>query len=255
MQLARRVFLGAHLLALSPWLIAQQPTTPQQYLQQALVSVGATGIQSTAISGNSEFIAGSLDVTGTFAAQCAIGGSSQLQLQIASNSRTENRQTSNGTATGNWVDNEGVTHAMAGQNVLTPASWFCPHIALSDILQNQSLNLQFVGLETKNGEAVFHLSVAASEPDNTPTSLLMAHLSTAQIYLDAATFRPVAFDFNVHPDNNATLDIPVEIQFSNFSNSSGVWIPYGVQEFVNSTLTLSLQVESASPSATAAQVQ
>jgi hypothetical protein len=255
MQLTRRVLVGAYCLALTPWLLAQQPTSPQEYLQQALVSIGATGVQSTSLSGNSEFIAGSLDVTGPFTAQCALGGSSQLQLQLPSNSRTESRQTSNGTATGSWIDNEGVTHATAGHNVLTPASWFCPHIALSDILQNQSLNLQFVGQETKNGESVLHLSIAATEPDNTPTSVLMAHLSKTDIYLDAVTFRPVAFDFNIHPDNNAALDIPVEIQFTNYSNASGAWIPYGVEKFVNSSLTLRLQVESASPSATASQVQ
>jgi hypothetical protein len=112
-----------------------------------------------------------------------------------------------------------------------------------------------VGQETKNGESVFHVSVAASVPDSTPTSVLMAHLSKTDIYLDAVTFRPVAFDFNIHPDNNDTLDMPVEIRFSNFSNSSGVWIPYSIEEIVNSTLTVNLQVESASSFATASPVQ
>jgi hypothetical protein len=215
--------------------------------------MGANGIQATTLSGNFEFVPGSANESGSFTAQCAVNGSSQLQFQGFSGPPTETRQTSNGIPSGNWIDNQGVTHPMAGHNVLTPASWFCPHIVLASFLQSQNLNIQLIGLETKNGGSVVHLSVAAIVPDNSPSSVLTAHLSQTDVYLDSATFRPVAVDFNIHPDNSATTDMPVEIQFSNYTNASGVWIPYQVVKVVNSVVALQLQVESASTSGTVPQ--
>jgi hypothetical protein len=103
--------------------------------------------------------------------------------------------------------------------------------------------------EVKNGSNALHFSVStpngggSSQPQQ---SQLMTHLSQIDIFLDPQTFMPVAFDFNIHPDNNANLDIPVEVQFSNYAQSGGVWVPNTVQEFINSSLALTLQVQSAS---------
>ena len=228
---------------------------PCGFLQAALASLGATGIQSTTLSGNSESITGAAAESGPFTAQCAVNGSSQLQFEGPSGARTEIRQTSNGIPSGSWVDSQSVTHAMAWHNVLTPATWFCPHIVLSSLLQSTNLNLQLVGQGTKNGEPVIHITVTAIVSGSALPSDLTAHLTQTELYLDSTTYRPVAFDFNIHPDDNAALDMPVEIQFSNYSNASGVWIPYSVEKLVNSAVSLNLQVESASTSATAPQAQ
>ena len=174
-----------------------------------------------------------------------------MQLQLSTASRTENRQISNGTHTGNWLDSQGQQHAMAGHNLLTPESWFCPNIALARILQNSSLTVQLVGNESKNGIAVAHFTIGAPAVDNTEPNQLVAHLSITDLFLDPTTLRPVALDFNVHPDNNALIDIPVEIQFSNYTSVNGVWIPFTVEKYVNSTLALKLQVGSASTATTA----
>lgn len=255
MSISARVFVGFLCLGVSTLTFAQHPTTPIGYLQASLANLGATSIQSTAVTGASQLFAGDTNETGTFNAQCGVNGSSQLQLQISSNDLTEIRQTTNGSSSGSWTDNQGETHQMAGQNVLTPAAWFCPHIALASIVQNQNLTLQLIGQETRNGASVVHVAIALTVPDSSQTSQLIAHVSQTDVYLDSVTLRPVAFVFNTHPDNNAMVDMPVEIDFSNYTDSSGVWIPYSIQKSVNSTPALSLQVQSATPSATATAAQ
>jgi hypothetical protein len=230
---------------------AQQPPPPTavSYLQQSLAAMtGQSAIQGLTLNGTAELIAGSMDETGSFNASCALTGSSQLQLQLSAASRTENRQISNGTAAGSWVDSQGEKHAMAGHNLLTPESWFCPNITLGRILQS-SLTVQFAGNETKNGVSVAHFTIASPATDNSEPSQLIAHLTTTDLFLDPTTLRPVALDFNIHPDSNALIDIPVEIQFSNYTSVNGLWIPFTVEKYVNSTLALKLQVGSASTAA------
>jgi hypothetical protein len=246
MASVRKVSTLALCLASAPWLLAQQTATPQSALASALSGLGAANIQSSSLSGNAELIAGATDATGSFTASCAVNGSSQLQLQLSSASSTETRQITSGVPTGNWVDSQGVQHTMAGQNLYTPESWFCPQIALARFLQNSGLTIQSLGNVSKNGATAAHYAITAASPGTTALSALTAHLSNADLYLDPATQRPVALDFNIHPDSDATIDIPVEIRFSNYTNANGVWVPFTVERYVNSTLTLTLQVASAS---------
>jgi len=236
-----------------PVVHTQQPATASAYLQTALASLNAASIQGMSLSGNSTVIAGASTEDGVFTAQCSTNGTSQLQLGVNVGPTAVNRQTSNGTPSGTWTDSEGQTHTIAGHNLMTPAAWFCPHVAIASILQNQSLSLQLVGTQSRNGESVVHMTVTASVPDASPASTLNQHLSQFDIYLDAATYRPVEFDFNIHPDGNALIDIPVQIQFSNYVESGGVWAPNTIERFANSTLELTLQVASATPVSVTAQ--
>jgi hypothetical protein len=232
----------------SSCLMAQQPPTPQSLLTSVVAGMGALNVQATTLSGTAEFVAGATDDTGSFTASCAINGSGQLQLRLGSGSRTESRQTVNGTPTGTWTDSKGQQRAMAVHNLFTTESWFCPQIALSSIIQNNGLSIQFVGDELKNGASVVHFTVSSPAADATPQSAFLSRLTTTEVYLDSHTLRPTAFDFNVHPDLDAKIDIPVEIRFSNYASANGVWIPYKIEKYVNSSLTLTLQVQTAAPS-------
>ncbi|MGA9670304.1 MAG: hypothetical protein WBQ94_13920 [Terracidiphilus sp.] len=235
-------------IAISSSAPAQQTTpTAVSYLQESLTAmVGKSTVQDVTLNGTAETISGSTDETGSFIASCAVNGSSRLELQLSSVSRTETRQTTNGVLTGIWVDSHGEQHLMAGHNLVTPQAWFCPDIALARFLQDSSLAIQFMGNESKNGAAADHFSIAAPAADKTAPNVLIAHLTRVDLFLDPATLRPVALDFNIHPDNNALIDIPVEIRFSNYASVDGVWIPFTVEKYVNSTLALKLQVNSAS---------
>src|SRR5205807_816317 len=88
------------------------------------------------------------------------------------------------------------------------------------------------------------------------TAALLQRLSQFDIFLDSATFLPVAVAFNIHPDNNALLDIPVEIRYSDyrsvgsgvgpnvgpgFSLASSPQAPFHIEKFLNGSLSLDLQ--------------
>ncbi|HKI12751.1 MAG TPA: hypothetical protein VKA02_11595 [Candidatus Acidoferrum sp.] len=81
-------------------------------------------------------------------------------------------------------------------------------------------------------------------------------MTQVDLYLDPTTSLPVSYVFNSHPDNNAGLDIPTEIRYSDYKNVGGVQIPFHVQKFINNTLTLDLQFQNASLNTgiTAAQI-
>jgi len=142
---------------------------------------------------------------------------------------------------------------MAGHNILTTESWFCPGFALKGIVLNNSQSVRFVGIEKKNGASVAHFTVfnPAADPSAISDAILQ-HLSTTEIYLDFQTLRPVAFNFNIHPDDNANLDIPVEIRFADYANVGGMWVPRDIEKYVNSTLALKLSVTSSSQGSPAA---
>lgn len=82
------------------------------------------------------------------------------------------------------------------------------------------------GQKRKNGSAVIHITASFQFPGySAKGAAFLNHLSETQIYLDATTFLPVAIGFNIHPDGNSLIDIPVE--------------------FINNSLVLDLQFNSA----------
>jgi hypothetical protein len=65
------------------------------------------------------------------------------------------------------------------------------------------------------------------------------------LYLDAKTFLPVALSFSAHPDTNALVNIPVQVQFSNYQTVGGVRVPFHVQKYLQGSLFLDLAASQA----------
>jgi len=113
--------------------------------------------------------------------------------------------------------------------------------------------LSYIGQETLNGAAVFHVSGSQPlpAPSNLPSGIsaqlanVGQHLSTMDVYLDPTTSVPIALAFNTHPDGNALIDIPVWIQFSRYQKTAGVQVPMRVQKFLNNGLVLDIQLTDA----------
>jgi hypothetical protein len=135
---------------------------------------------------------------------------------------------------------------MANHNLMSDAGWF-PAFTLGNLISSSNTVLIYVGQETKNGASVIHISASLVFPNLTSdTSELMQHLTQVEIYLDSTTSLPVSYVYNSHPDNNALLDIPTEIRYSNYQNVAGAQIPLHVQRYFNNTLTTDLQFQNAS---------
>src|SRR2546423_167898 len=146
-------------------------------------------------------------------------------------------------------------------------SWF-PAFSISRALSSglpagAGFASAYVGQETRESQSVHHLQIwqlsAIPTPSGTPT---FQHLTQVDLYLDATTLLPAALTFNTHPDNNMLLDIPVEIRFSDYRPVSGnsatvgaglspstspssPQIPFHIQKFLNNSLLLDLQFQTA----------
>jgi hypothetical protein len=233
-------------------LFSQQTATPLSVLQGALAALGGTNLQAIAMSGNTSSIAGSTEDSGSVTASCATGGISQVSLQFSGGSRTESRQIANGIPSGSWTGSDGEQHAMVPHNLYSPASWFCPLITLQDIVSGSNLNIQFIGDEEKNGATLAHFVITDLPAGTGPSIAFLTHISQVDLFLDPQTFRPIVVAFPTHADKDGGIDIAIEMRFSNYTQVSGVWLPFTIERYLNHAPALTLQIQTATPSLTTA---
>jgi len=124
------------------------------------------------------------------------------------------------------------------------SSWFFPALTLTKILTSPTAVVTLVGEETKGGIAATHLTTIQQVPDvPADTAALEQHLSQTDVFLDAVSLLPIFLDFNIHPENNALLDMPVEIRFSDYRAVNGVQVPFHIQRYLNNTLILDIELQ------------
>jgi hypothetical protein len=232
--------------------IAQQTTSasPQagQILQQALAALnGTTTTRDVTLTGSAHSIAGSDDETGTATLEAVATGASSMKLVLPSGPRSEVRNLTANPPTGARSGPDGVSHTIANHNLLNEPSWFSPVAAISRLLASPETVATYVGAETLGSQSVQHISViqrpGASDVSLTPA--FITHLTQVDLYLDSTTSLPAAMRFTVHPEDNALLDIPIEVLFSDYQTVNGTQIPFHVQRFLNNGLVLDLQFQNA----------
>jgi len=216
-----------------------------QYLQRALAALSAnTPLTDVTLTGSAHYIAGSDDETGT-ATLKAIAGASRIDLNLSSGPRSEIYNSSGGSPAGTWSGPDGVSHAISFHNLLTDPAWFFPAFPITHGLSS-GYGATYVGHETRDGQAVEHLTIAQISAVQSPHGApQITHLSRMDFFLDSTTFLPAVTTFNIHPDNNALLDIPIEVRFSDYRAVNGVQVPFHVQKFLNNGLILDLQFQTA----------
>jgi hypothetical protein len=236
------------LSAFLPLLAQQSPSTnaqAAQYLQRALAAMSAsTPPTDLILTGSAHYIAGSDDETGT-ATLKAVVGASRVDLNLSSGPRSEVQNSSGGSPTGAWSGQDGVSHAISFHNLLIDPVWFFPAFPITHGA-SAGYVATYVGHETREGEAVEHITISqAFAVHSTAGAPTMAHLSQMDFFLDSTTFLPTATTFNIHPDDNAALDIPIEVRFLDYRTVNRVQVPFHVQKFLNNGLILDLQFETA----------
>jgi len=247
---------------------AAAPTTsdPQAValLQRSLAALtGGAPVSDVTLTGTAHRIAGSDDETGTATLKATAAGDSRGDFSFPSGERSEIRNHASVPLAGSlppgvpaaaaqalqpvgaWSGPDGAIHGMASQNVMTDAAWFFPAATLTRLLSSQGYVFSYIGPETLNGQSVTHLEIIQPFPAsvNAPQQLaaLVQHVSQMDLYLDPGTLLPAALAFNVHPDNNAGLDIPTDIRFSAYQPINDVQVPFHVQKYLNNGLVLDLQ--------------
>jgi hypothetical protein len=226
---------------------ATSATQVVQLLQQALAALSPNITTSdTTLSGSAHYTAGADDEIGTTTLQALASGASRVVLELPSGTQTEIRNLTGGVPTGEWIDESGVSHAIVYHNLFNEPAWFSPVASITRVLATPQLVPSFVGTETINSQTVNHISISRAPTDSEAPEIAFAHLSQLDLYLDATTSLPQSLSFDIHPDNNAGLDIPIVVQFSDYRSVNGSLIPFHIQRYVNtSALVLDIQLSSA----------
>lgn len=228
--------------------VAQQIAAPQAsaLLQSSLKAlVGSQTLSDVTLSGTVQYVAGSDEETGTAVLKAIAVGASSVNLSLSGGPRGEIVNTSVAPSAGAWSGPDSVSHAIAFHNLLTGPGWFFPAFAVARRLSSAGYVATYVGHETHNGQAVEHVSVSQTPPAQAGTGApLVQHLTQVDYFLDSSSLLPAAICFNTHPDNNALIDIPVEIDFSDYRAVNGSQVPYHIQKYLNNSLSLDFQASS-----------
>jgi hypothetical protein len=220
----------------------QAITLAQQSLQAL---VGTTALSDATLQGTANFTAGSDEESGAFTLEFKGDQESKAVLNLSGGQRQEIRNAQTGGPQGVWIGTDGQKHAMLQHNLLVPAASFFPALVLAEALNDPSIQLAYVGQEMKGDVVVQHVQLWRTIPTGLASDAeikLFEHMTTVDVYLAAANSLPVALDFNAHPDNNEKLDIPVEIQYSDYQKTNGLLLPVRVQKFFNGSLQLDLSI-------------
>ncbi len=230
---------------------AQQtaPASPQplQLLRGTLGALSANTLpRDVTLSGTAHYIAGSDDQTGTATLKATATGASRIDLNLSSGPRTEISNSASGAPVGKWSGPDGIPHDIAFHNLVTEPSWFFPTFLLLRAVAPSGYVTTYIGHETLNGQAVEHLTIAQTSNVQTPLGVTtLTHLTQTDVFIDCATLLPAAIAFNVHPDDNMLIDIPIEIRFSDYRPVNGAQIPFHIQKFLRNGLALDIQIQSA----------
>lgn len=128
---------------------------------------------------------------------------------------------------------------MAAHDLFGDPTWFFPTFLINHVLTSPNYAISPLDAETQEGVAVEHLKVYQAESAG---SGLIQSLSQIDLYLNSSTLLPMSMVFNTPADNNARVNIPIEVKFSNFQLVQGVSIPYHIQEYIQNGLALDLTV-------------
>jgi hypothetical protein len=249
MRVARFVPSLSICFLLSVSLAGQQTATSSPQAQQLLqrshgALAGGQALTDVTLSGTARRIAGSDDETGTAVLKATAAGATRIDLALPSGQRSEIQSSAGGMPVGAWAGPDRASHSISEHNLKTDPAWFFPPLTFARFSNPQSCIASYIGQETRNGESALHLTAWQKFPNLDPQGAAFSQrLSQTEIFLDPSTLLTVAATFNIHPDKNALMDIPVEIRFSDYRSVNGVQVPFHVQKYVNYSLILDLQFQ------------
>ena len=204
-------------------------------------------VSQVQLTGSANWYAGSLEDSGTATLTASSTGAAQMQLSLAkTGSWTESQSDIGMGMTCQWAGNDGTAHPGDVMNCLRPAVWFLPSISLQPTAIPAGVGVADLGTGTVGSGTYRHLqtqAVLAGMPNELLSRSVEA--STTDLGIDPTTALPSVLRYQVHPDNGANVDIPIEIRYSNYQKVNGTEIPFLIQRYVNGSLQLEVQVNSA----------
>lgn len=235
----------------NPVAIARDPQAITLAETATRAVTGGVVVGDITLSGSATFTSGS-DVEEGSVTLSAMGKLfSKMVFNSSAGTRTEIRNlAAGGNPQGVWVGTDGTPHPVPTHNSFTDAVWFFPAMGIMSHPTRRFVSASYIGQDTKNGASVQHVRLGIQYPHGGPSAAnataLVLNLSGTDIYLDMSSSLPGAVVFNTHPDNNALVNIPVEVDFSNYEKVNGVQIPFQIKRLINGVVQYDITIQSAS---------
>jgi len=225
---------------------AQDPQATALLLQAVAALTGGATLSDVTLTGTATRFAGIENDSGPATLKALATGQSRMTLNLSSGPLSETRaNASDGTPAGIWSGADGVVHAVLDHNLWTTSTWFFPAFTLSPAASTGDFVASYVGQELRNGAAVQHITIFQQISGTKSAVASVQRLSQTEVYLAANTLLPAVITYNAHPDQSSAVDIPVEIRFSNFQSVNRAQVPFHVQKWVQNSLVLDIQIQSA----------
>jgi hypothetical protein len=217
-----------------------------QLLQQSLTVLSPSiKTNDVTLTGSVHYIAGSTDENGIVTVKAISNGASFMELDLPSVVQREFRNLTVDPPVGVWSLGDAASHQIPLHNLYNEPSWFFPAAALNRAIVSPTSVATVVGSSEVANTNAQQISVLQQYPQAAFQPPIASHLSEIDFFLDPITSLPVAIAFDTHPDDDASLDIPVRVEFSDYTSVSGTQIPFHIQRFINNRLALDLQFNSA----------
>ncbi len=216
---------------------------PSAFLQNLHArSAPAAAPQSIELTGAAEWVAGSLTEHGTADLKAGKDGSSTLQLNLSTATRTETFSALDSSRSCQWLDGAGKNHPIVGLSCAAATPWFAPNLLATLSTQFPSLiTVSDDGEVMKKGVVLHQISYIMNLAGNdAATTKAWTDATRVKVCFDLTTLLPVSLEYAIHPDSDDSQAIPVSVAFSDYRSVSGVLLPFHIERFVNRTLQLTL---------------
>ncbi len=235
------------LLVVTSWSYGQAPNASNFYSQVQAAASGGKIFNYVNLNANAQWIAGSLQESGTAQLEANTDGTTKIVLNLNSASRTETNGGIGLARTCEWSDKTGTTHIMSGLNCIAAIPWFAPIFIVQGVIQHlDRFNISDDGEVTKDG-ATFHQASFTSTFKGTSDDVtkLINRTTQIRIFYNPQTLLPSSIEYAIHPDGDDSRSIGVRIVYSNYQSTSGLMLPFHIEKYVNRSLQLSLDITNA----------
>jgi hypothetical protein len=216
----------------------------QQAQPAPIITFSSTVVHSIVMTGNATWTSGSDQESGSATLTGYSTGQSSIELQLSGGTRGETQNAfTDADRTCTWTGTDGVTHNVALHNCWLSTVWFLPQITMQPgVAAPDDVSSS---APASNGKTVIvHHERHPVAVRDTKTAAMLANVSKVDLGVDASSHLPQWLLFQLHPDNDAGVNLQVEVDFSDYRTVNGITVPFHIQKFINHTLVLDLQIAS-----------
>jgi len=199
------------------------------------------------MTGTAQWTAGSTKDSGAAKLTAKVTGENKAEFDFSNGTRIESQSAIGDSRSCTWSGKDGVPHDVSLPNCWTATIWFLPHLALQSTGVPSAINAQNIASDEQSPRIRHQLAIASDSRSPAVADLYtkIQTWSRTDLALDPATYLPSTLKYMIHPDDNSFADIKVEVRFSKYQNVSGVELPMHIERYVNGSLQLSIDIDSA----------